>query len=138
MRSTDFLAHVPPSHINVNVDNVARLGGDEFAALLPLVGNAEQALRVANNALEALQQPFEPDGRRVAISIGIALFPLHSSDAAGLLRCADIATYEAKRQEHGCAVFETAQVQQTVRQFDLERDLRQAMARGQLDLHYQP
>ena len=140
LRSTDFLAHVPPSYINVNVDNVARLGGDEFAALLPLVGDAEQALRVANNALEALRQPFEPDGRHVAveISIGIALFPLHSSDAAGLLRCADIAMYEAKRQGHGCAVFETTQVQQTVRQFDLERDLRQAMARGQLDLHYQP
>ena len=46
--------------------------------------------------------------------------------------------YEVKRQGQGCAVFETTQVQQTVRQFDLERDLHQAMARGQLDLRYQP
>ena len=140
MRSTDFLAHIPPDHINVNVDNVARLGGNEFAALLPLAGNTEHALRVATNALDTMRQPFEIGTRRIKIniSIGIALFPLHSSDAAGLLRCADIAMYEAKREGVGCMVFETAQEQHTVRQFDLERDLRQALARGQLDLHYQP
>jgi len=140
LRSTDFLSHIPPSHVNVNVDNVARLGGDEFAALLPLVGNAEQAMRVATNALAAMRQPFETHGQRikVEINIGIALFPLHGNDAAGLLRCADIAMYEAKRQGRGCVVFEATQEQYTVRQFDLELDLRQAMARGQLDLHYQP
>lgn len=140
LRSTDFLAHIPPDDVNVNIDNVARLGGDEFAALLPLVGNVEQAMRVATNALEAMHQPFALDGHHinVDISIGVALFPLHSSDAAGLLRCADIAMYEAKRQGRGCVVFETGQEQNSMRQFDLERDLRQALARGQLDLHYQP
>ncbi|MBI3776119.1 MAG: EAL domain-containing protein [Gammaproteobacteria bacterium] len=140
LRSTDFLAHIPQDHINVNVDNVARLGGDEFAALLPLVGDTDQAKRVATNALDVMRTPFELNGSRIKvdISIGIALFPLHRSDAAGLLRCADIAMYEAKRQGRGCVVFETGQEQDSVRQFDLERDLRQALARGQLDLHYQP
>jgi len=81
-------------------DTVARLGGDEFAALLP--GAAlDEAVRIAEAILGALEQPVAVEGQLVDVraSIGIAAFPLHGTDAEELLQRADVAMYLAKKSE---------------------------------------
>jgi diguanylate cyclase (GGDEF)-like protein len=82
-------------------DSVARLGGDEFVVLLHKVTDEQAALQVAEKVLEVLQSPMTFEGLSVSVgaSIGVALYPLHSTEEDGLLNCADFAMYEAKR--HG-------------------------------------
>lgn len=87
-------------------DTVARLGGDEFGVLLPDVGTAADADRVARHLGERLRPPFTIAGRsqRIGASIGIALYPAHGADADTLLRRADAAMYRAKRPPGTVAV----------------------------------
>ncbi|MDR1996435.1 diguanylate cyclase domain-containing protein [Azonexus sp.] len=85
-------------------DLVARLGGDEFAVLLLPLGDLSQAKRIAGSMLESMAEPIElPSGisLNVSLSIGIAFFPDHATDAAGLLKKADEAMYESKRAGRG-------------------------------------
>ena len=73
-------------------DLVARLGGDEFAVLLSPLSDLSQAARIAGGMLESMVEPIElPSGRmlNVSLSIGIAFYPDHAVDAAGLLKNAD-------------------------------------------------
>jgi len=86
-------------------DTVARLGGDEFAVLLP-GDTAEGATEAARSLLAALAAPVALEKQRVNVvaSVGIALFPAHGVDAAGLLRHADAAMYTAKRAGGGYAL----------------------------------
>jgi diguanylate cyclase (GGDEF)-like protein/PAS domain S-box-containing protein len=81
-------------------DMVGRLGGDEFAAVLTPIDYPADALAAANRILAALRQPITTSGRVVhtAASIGIALSAPDHPEAAELLRRADVAMYEAKRQ----------------------------------------
>ena len=80
-------------------DTVARVGGDEFIALLRNTSDPPDALAVAAKLAEALVEPFEIDGRAIEVtaSIGIALYPDHGTGDIELLRHADDAMYEAKR-----------------------------------------
>lgn len=80
-------------------DIVARLGGDEFAVLMAAPATVECAEDLARGVLVSFAAPFALGGENVTISgsIGIATHPGDASDAAGLLRCADVALYEAKR-----------------------------------------
>lgn len=82
------------------VDTVARLGGDEFVVLLEGIRHPKDAPPVAEKLIDRLRVPFEVEGHelQVTTSIGVALFPQDAEDADGLLRCADIALYNAKRQ----------------------------------------
>ncbi|MDR0776768.1 MAG: diguanylate cyclase [Azonexus sp.] len=85
-------------------DLVARLGGDEFAVLLLPLGDLGQARRIAGSMLESVVQPIKlPSGEtlNISLSIGIAFFPDHATDAAGLLKRADEAMYESKRAGRG-------------------------------------
>jgi diguanylate cyclase (GGDEF)-like protein len=79
-------------------DTVARTGGDEFVVLLPSIGSAEDALRVAGKIRQALAETYEFEGCRVDISasIGIAMYPEHGGDAMSLSKSADDAMYRAK------------------------------------------
>lgn len=81
-------------------DTVGRIGGDEFVVLLDDTGPADHAVVVAAKIGATLRQPFELAGTRlqVSASIGIALYPTHGEDARQLLRRADDAMYDAKRQ----------------------------------------
>ncbi|EIL97432.1 MAG: diguanylate cyclase [Rhodanobacter thiooxydans] len=81
-------------------DTIGRIGGDEFVVLLNDTGQADHAVAVAAKICAALRQPFELAGGRlqVSASIGIALYPDHGEDARQLLRRADEAMYDAKRQ----------------------------------------
>ncbi|HEP8541967.1 diguanylate cyclase [Pseudomonas aeruginosa] len=86
-------------------DKAYRLGGDEFAVLLE-DSQENNPQRLAERLLAALVQPIALNGERIDFvtpSIGIALYPRHAGDAEGLVRAADNAMYEAKRQRnHYC------------------------------------
>ena len=84
-------------------DTVARLGGDEFTVVLPEISGIAEADRFACKLQNALRAPFVIDGRTLhtSVSVGISLFPEHAETAEALLRCADIAMYEAKRERTG-------------------------------------
>jgi diguanylate cyclase (GGDEF)-like protein/PAS domain S-box-containing protein len=80
-------------------DTVGRLGGDEFILLLPDIIKADDAYTTANKILETFQKPFVFDGYQldVTTSIGIAIYPDNGTDAEELVKNADIAMYDAKR-----------------------------------------
>jgi diguanylate cyclase (GGDEF)-like protein len=121
-------------------DTVARLGGDEFAVLMPAVTGVGEADRLARVLLRALQQPAELEGITVDVggSIGLALYPTHSQDARQLLQHADIAMYAAKRGHLGTAIYSPNEDRNSIRNLTLLGDLRRALDRGEILLHYQP
>lgn len=93
-------------------DTVARLGGDEFTVILPSLHDRHDAVRVADNILGAITQPFLIADKEVTIgvSIGIALFPEFGDTVGHLLNAADNAMYLAKNAGRNCYVFATAAV----------------------------
>jgi diguanylate cyclase (GGDEF)-like protein len=119
-------------------DLIARLGGDEFAILLPNA-DADQATRVAH-AILRIERPFMIDGHplEVTASIGIAVFPQHAADAETLFRRADVAMYVAKRTANSYAVYRPEDDPYDARRLLLRADLRAAITRGEIILHYQP
>ena len=123
-------------------DTAARLGGDEFAVLLEDNGDAEAAaLEIAARLREALDAPVELEGRTVHVeaSIGIAVVSHTAVTPADVVRNADIAMYKAK--ENGgsdLAVFRPEMLHAARERLDLREDLRHALERGELALHYQP
>ena len=123
-------------------DTVARLGGDEFVILLPGLAHPKQAARLAGEMQALLAEPFLLDASNsshVGASVGVAIFPEDGSLASELLKKADMAMYRAKAAGRGRIVFfeESMNLRQQ-EQALLERELRQALARGQFSLRYQP
>ncbi|NKE73778.1 putative bifunctional diguanylate cyclase/phosphodiesterase [Candidatus Manganitrophus noduliformans] len=120
-------------------DTVARLGGDEFALILPLA-EAGHATLVASKVLKALEEPFEIEGLPIAVelSLGIALYPEHGSNADSLIQRADVAMYAAKRSGSGYTLYTPEQDPHSPRRLALAGELRHAIDGNQLLLHYQP
>ncbi|WP_238190737.1 sensor domain-containing protein [Methylobacterium frigidaeris] len=122
-------------------DTLARLGGDEFAVVASVAGAGAEATALADRLIETARQPVEIDGHRIEIglSIGIALAPENADTADELLRCGDLALYEAKRNGRGRhARFHSALEASARYRRLIETDLRGAIARRELGLHYQP
>jgi diguanylate cyclase (GGDEF)-like protein len=121
-------------------DTVARLGGDEFAILLRRVHTPGDVLVVAERALEALRRPADLLGQNVVVggSIGVALAPEHSQDSGELLRLADIAMYEAKRQHLGVAMYQPGGRDTGANSMVAASELAAAIQAGQMVVHYQP
>lgn len=122
-------------------DTVARLGGDEFGILLPQIREGADLTRVAGKVLAAFNQAFWLEGREIFIScsLGIAVYPSDSEGEDELLKYADSAMYSAKH--FGRNNFRFYSKDLTVRaqeRLTLESDLRHALERGELALHYQP
>jgi diguanylate cyclase (GGDEF)-like protein/PAS domain S-box-containing protein len=119
---------------------VARLGGDEFAIWIEELGEDHTAEAAAARALAALTAPFDIEGYRLEVgaSIGIALAPDHSDSPGGLLRCADVAMYTAKRQGSGYAIYEAAQDPYSAERLTMLSELGAAVRNGEMELHYQP
>ncbi|CAK9888243.1 MULTISPECIES: sensor domain-containing protein [Pseudomonas] len=127
-------------------DTVARLGGDEFVVLLSgLEGSREEVTEkvreLADTLRELLAEPMSLDGQRLQVtpSIGIALIPDHGSTPADLLKRADIALYRAKDSGRNTTqMFHTTMQKAASERLRMENDLRLALARGELALHFQP
>lgn len=120
-------------------DVAARLGGDEFAVLLTDT-NASGAAQVAEDLVRVLQAAFLLDGQPVQVdaSIGIANAPEHGQDADTLLRCADVAMYQAKRSGTGVALYSAAADDNCPHRLALLGELRNAIKHEEMRLHYQP
>lgn len=118
----------------------ARLGGDEFAVLLPTTDSLTSSQRVARHLVATLGSPLDLDGLTLVLeaSAGVAVFPDHSLDAEGLLRRADVAMYQAKRDRSGVEVYEAKRDGNTPDRLGLLGDLRRALDAGDVELHYQP
>lgn len=122
-------------------DTLARMGGDEFLLILPSLNDGEGARLVADRVLEIFLQPFSIDGQEhfITASIGVTLFPGDGQDAQGLLRNADLAMYRAKEQGGNGHHFFTPEINQRMRQrLTIEKDLRGAMVRQEMEVHFQP
>lgn len=122
-------------------DTVARLGGDEFTLLLPGVNLPTDVARVAEKILQALKQPFRIEGRELycTVSMGISLFPEDGEDAETLVKNADTAMYRAKEQgRDNYQLYTPAMNASAVERLHLESGLRRALARNELEIHYQP
>ena len=123
------------------VDTICRTGGDEFVVVLPEIKRSADAANVAQKIIENLSQPVKIDERELTVtpSIGIAVFPEDGRDAETLIRNADAAMYAAKEMGRANYQFFTEQMNLSAsRRLALENDLRRALARGELRVHYQP
>ncbi len=122
-------------------DIAARLGGDEFTVLLEGIGGAEDAACVAGRITDLFTEGFAIGQHHVVVSasIGIALGVARHDNPAELLRRADIALYRAKNDGRArYALFDSAMSDAAVERLELEAELRRAIEREDLQLHYQP
>jgi diguanylate cyclase len=120
---------------------IARTVGDEFMLLLEGSNQPSAATSLADELLEALAADFEIDGQRMrlGLSIGIAIYPPDGDDEITLLGNADAALHRAKADGRGLFRFFDADMDASQRErATLQRELRSAVAEGELVLHYQP
>jgi len=124
-------------------DTISRFGGDEFLVLCEDVEDAQVARGLAARVQEAISQPVELDGHHVPLSVTAGIV-VHGpsdrpSDAAGLVLAADTAMYRAKQRRRGSIeLFDAELDREAMDRLDLELGLRDAVARDELVVHYQP
>jgi diguanylate cyclase (GGDEF)-like protein/PAS domain S-box-containing protein len=122
-------------------DQLARLGGDEFVALLEIISNPTDAIRVADRLQRMAAQPFNINGHEVFVSasFGIALGNGTYNNPDEILRDADTALYQAKNCGGGrYHLFGPHMHTSAMQRLLMEGELRRAIERGELRLHYQP
>jgi diguanylate cyclase (GGDEF)-like protein/PAS domain S-box-containing protein len=121
-------------------DTLARLGGDEFALLLDAAGEA-QAEAVARRVIESVATPLQVGERDLTVNASVGVVTHHGGhgESDELIRHADIAMYAAKDSGgSGYRVFRNSMAQEFGQTLALEHELRDAIERGELTLHYQP
>jgi diguanylate cyclase (GGDEF)-like protein len=121
-------------------DLLARLGGDEFAVLLCDLPDRGAAAELAGRLLAALERPFVVSGVTVRLeaSVGIALCPDHGTDVGTLVRRADVAMYDAKREQGRIRVYDAGRDPYSPARLQRIGELRDALGNDELVLHYQP
>jgi len=120
---------------------LARFGGDEFTVVQEDITGENEAIRMAERLQAALAAPFTLKGDKVIVTagVGIVLSSAELPTPTDLLRAADVALYRAKANGKGSrAVFDPVRDAAALAQLNQERDLRLALERGELRLHYQP
>lgn len=122
-------------------DTVARLGGDEFVVLLENIESDEHIVYFAEKLLNTFIDPFviNENHLHLSLSMGICISPDDGRDVETLLKNADAAMYRAKEQGRNGFQFFTSELSRKAHEkLTLETNLRQAIEKNQLDLHYQP
>jgi diguanylate cyclase (GGDEF)-like protein len=122
-------------------DTIARLGGDEFAIIMTQMQQPADAAALSRRVRESIIKPYQVDGHQIIsdISIGISIAPIDGMEPDQLLKNADMALYGAKADGRGIYRFFEAEMDKRMKERrDLEMDLRQALANGEFELHYQP
>jgi len=120
-------------------ETLARVGEAEFALLLPNIGT-EEAIEVAQHLVKILNHPAEVSGFLLdaRVSIGIACFPDHGSDADAMIRCANAAIHSAKPTSGGYVMYSGTQERENARRLSLMSDLHRAISNDELVLYCQP
>ncbi|MPZ40728.1 MAG: EAL domain-containing protein [Rhizobiales bacterium] len=122
-------------------DILARLGGDEFAVVVPAITSLAKLEAMARQIVEAIVRPYEIDGYQIrsSVSIGIAVGPRDGDDVDDLLMAADLALYAVKADGRGAYKFYNRSMNSDLNERrELEINLRDAIDRNELELHYQP
>ena len=120
---------------------VSRLGGDEFQIILPDIEDRGKLGDMASDIINSLSQPYSVEGSRCIIgaSVGVAISPFDGDNSDNLVRNADLALYAAKGNGRGRFSFYSSDLHQSAEdRRALEGDLRDALARGEMALSYQP
>ncbi|HUI96104.1 MAG TPA: EAL domain-containing protein [Xanthobacteraceae bacterium] len=123
------------------IDTIARLGGDEFAIIQTALVRPNDAALLAQRVQAAVKAPYVIDGNHVVIdtSMGIALAPDDGASVEELLKNADLAAYAAKADGRGTFRFFEQEMDRRIKERRvMELDLREALARREFRLHYQP
>lgn len=123
------------------VDVIARAGGDEFVVLAPGISSMTDIQRLADRLTEVLAAPIVLPDREVYVgaSIGVAIYPDHGLDGDAIAARADAAMSHAKSGGGGrLAIYDASMLAEATERFALESDLRHAIARGQIELEFQP
>lgn len=120
-------------------DTLGRFGGDEFAMVLPAT-TLSQAVQISQKIAAAIEEPFQLEGHNVniGISIGISLYPEHGLNSETLILYADMAMYDAKRNDVIYAIFNPDQDRTTFNRLVMIGELREALKHNQMFLDYQP
>ncbi len=124
-----------------NSDTVARLGGDEFAILVEGIGQREDMSVLAQKILQVVELPMMLNDQQlqISVSIGIATAPHDDISAEYLIRDADAAMYEAKRQGRAAYRFFSGELtSRATEALQLENQVRQAADRDEYSFHFQP
>jgi diguanylate cyclase (GGDEF)-like protein len=124
-----------------STETAARLGGDEFTVILPIIEHQEDAGLVARRIEEFLARPIAIGNHEfiVTSSIGIAIFPDDGENVGSLLKNADLAMYFAKSKGPGSfKYYQESMNDSALKKLTIENELRQAIERDELQLHYQP
>jgi diguanylate cyclase (GGDEF)-like protein len=138
VRLGDFLGTLAPDGEN---GPLSRAGGDEFLLFIPEVRSVDHAARIARRLLSDMSKPFCPEGQDLFLtsSIGIAVFPSDGKDAETLAGNAGIAMSHAKQRGGNRYQFYSKSLNaESWERLNLENQLRKALDRQELLLHYQP
>jgi diguanylate cyclase (GGDEF)-like protein/PAS domain S-box-containing protein len=123
-------------------DTLARIGGDEFVILMPSINCYDDVIGLGRRINEVLAEPFvlgDDHKKHVTISIGACVYPDDGATVEDLLKHADTAMYTVKASgRNGLKLFSQEMAQRSMQHFTMEANLRDAIQRDELALHYQP
>lgn len=125
----------------IDADVVARVGGDKFGVILAHVATRRDAARVARSLIQSLSQAFDIDGKLIytGASVGVAMYPECGDQDAEIWKMAETAMVKAKRDgRNRLAFYDKRMNAQSRRRAELDAELRHALTRDELVLHYQP
>jgi diguanylate cyclase (GGDEF)-like protein len=120
---------------------IARQGGDEFVIILHKFTNLDPVHQVASRLIDVLRQPMYIDQHELALSasMGISIAPMHGDTFTALTQYADMALYQAKEKgKNQYCLFDDSMATRFLKRVEIEKELRKALEKGQLELYYQP
>ncbi|HTM96791.1 MAG TPA: EAL domain-containing protein, partial [Croceibacterium sp.] len=120
---------------------IGRLGGDEFQIILPDIDDRGKLGEIAARIIQMISQPYSIEGSRAVIgtSVGVAIAPYDGITCDELVKAADLALYAAKGDGRGQYRFYSSELKDSAQERrEIEEDLRDALSRGELRMHYQP